>query len=298
MKSPPKVSIIASTYHSNLYIDKWLLSIEKQDIWHEAELIIISNDPSDEELFYLYNFAKKYPNQVYIKAVAREPLYASWNRAISMATSTIYAISNVDDIRKPSSLSTQVKLLENNQEATFCYGPFEIVRKFGSEDGDLIIPPAFKREEFSRSMLLGPFFIWRANRDCLKNFFDEQFKSGGDFDFAIRLALLGYGVCANESLGYYLDAGTGLSTSGELQPIERTVIELRYGIWDKVDFKYIPSALEYDLKNIKISNAYIPILELLPSYLELLKIRKKMVLKRKSKAQIFLKKILRFFGIK
>jgi glycosyltransferase involved in cell wall biosynthesis len=296
MKNSPKISIIASTYNSNLYINKWLVSIEKQDVWNEAELIIIPNDPSDEELFYLNNFAKKYPNQVYIKVVSREPLYASWNRAILMAASTIYAISNVDDIRKPSSLSTQVRLLENNLEANFCYGPFEVVTKFECETGVLVIPPAFDREEFSRSMRLGPFFIWRANKDYIKNFFDEQFKSGGDFDFAVRLSLSGYGICANESLGYYLDSGTGLSTSGELQPIERTVIELRYGIWDKVDFKYIPSALEYDLKNVKINNSFIPLHEILPSYHELFEARKKMVLKRESKVQIFLRKLLRFFG--
>jgi hypothetical protein len=83
--------------------------------------------------------------------------------------------------------------------------------------------------------------------------FDEQLVSGGDFDLAIRLALQGRAVRTTVPLGYYLDAGLGASTSPQSkQLVERTLIELRYAIYDKIDWLYVDRALEYDVKHLFI----------------------------------------------
>ena len=79
--------------------------------------------------------------------------------------------------------------------------------------------------------------------------FDEQFKSGGDMDFAMRLGRKCKGVHTNKVLGVYLDEGTGLSTGSELQPLERTVIERRYGL-NILEPRFVEKSLSYDIENI------------------------------------------------
>lgn len=265
----PRVSIIASTYHASLFIDRWLNSIEIQSIWSDAELIVVPNDADSLELSSLLAFHAKYPSQVTIVPVSRESLYSSWNRAISRSRAPLIAISNVDDIRAPEGLESQVEMLAMHSTALFSYGPFEIIETIHQLKGRQVDPPTFEPEEFTRSMHLGPFFVWKKTFNNHILYFDEQFKTGSDFDFAIRLAILGKGVKAQRSLGLYLDAGVGLSTGNPLQPIERTAIELRYGIWDKVYLEYVPAALQYDLKNILIEGNLIQIGELVPGYADL-----------------------------
>jgi len=295
MENLSRVSIIASTYKSEKFLSEWLKSIEDQHIWSQAELIVVANDPSEKEITLLREFEKKYPHQVILKVVPREGLYTSWNRAASLSHSQILAIGNVDDIRAPASLLKQVELLEQNQGASFCYGSYEVVDQFGKRAGAMVMPPAFDINEYTRGMHLGPFFVWRFNASEPNQYFDEQFKSGGDFDFAVRLALSGNGIRVSESLGFYLNCGAGLSTGNILQPIERTVVELRYGIWDKIDVDFIPAALEYDLKRIKVNGSWVSLVDLMSNYKNLLDSRKFLCISCASKKGKFMRRLNNVF---
>nr|NIT99793.1 hypothetical protein [Nitrosopumilaceae archaeon]NIU86129.1 hypothetical protein [Nitrosopumilaceae archaeon]NIV64934.1 hypothetical protein [Nitrosopumilaceae archaeon]NIX60396.1 hypothetical protein [Nitrosopumilaceae archaeon] len=65
-------------------------------------------------------------------------------------------------------------------------------------------------------------------------------------------------------LGYYLDEGKGASTRGDgRQQIERTAIELRYKIMDKVDINYLESAKEYDIQHVYNFGKKIPVRNLI-----------------------------------
>ena len=59
------------------------------------------------------------------------------------------------------------------------------------------------------------------------------------------------------NLGYYLNDGQGLSTGSRKQPIERTVIELRYGV-RVLEPHLVPETRDYDVENILIDNKKIP----------------------------------------
>ena len=230
------------------------------------ELIICANEPSPVEEQFLWEFRELWEEQVKILVVPRESLYASWNRCLKAASGEYLAIANVDDLRTVNSLEIQMKALEKDRGALFCFGPFAIVNRFPSEVGAIINPREYDQWEFSRSMMIGPFFMWRKSTNPAIQYFDEQFKSGGDFDFAIRLALHGRGIKINNLLGYYLDEGSGLSTGSELQPIERTVIELRYGIFDKLDASYLAKAKEYQIHRLQQQGQWISIKQFVPDY--------------------------------
>lgn len=276
VQKPFTISILLSTFNSEKFLDTWFKSIIQQSIWYECEIIIVANEPTPSESYLLQNFVNKYLDQVNLLTVSRENLYASWNRALRASSGKYLAIANVDDVRTPNSIGLQVTTLENNPDVLFTYGSFQIVNVFGKTNGLHISPPEFDKKEFTRSMHLGPFFVWRRTKDQSVQFFDEQFETGGDFDFAIRLALTGGGARVEDNIGYYYDGGTGLSTGSLLQPIERTVIELRYGIYDKIDYHYLPQALKYRIYELQIGNRWVAIENFVPNYAEIMSQRYKL----------------------
>ncbi|GAA6212657.1 hypothetical protein NBRC116602_23980 [Hyphomicrobiales bacterium 4NK60-0047b] len=272
----PKVSILLSIYKSEAYLSSWLKNVIQLSIWHEIELIIVANAPSSREQEIISEFLKSWREQTHYIEVDRENLYKSWNRCLNIATGKYCAIANVDDLRTPDGLEQQVNILEKHLNYLFCFSDFWSVTTFPSTKGTLVNIPNYKEEELTRGMLAGPFFIWRREDNNSRPIrFDEQFKSGGDFDFAVRLALAGQGFYHQEPVGYYLNQGTGLSTGSDLQPIERIVIELRYGIYDKIEYQYLPKAFDYDVKFIHLDNERIPISDFIDNYEEWISSRQK-----------------------
>jgi glycosyltransferase involved in cell wall biosynthesis len=264
----PRVSLLASTYRSEGFLPTWFESIQSQTLWPETELIIVANDPSPAEDRLLQSFSDRH-QQVSVLTVDREPLYRSWNRAVAASSAPLLGIANVDDLRMPKGLETQAESMEANRDALFCYGSYASSTEFPPPalTEAVVEAPEFDTEEFTRSMLLGPFFIWRRSKDSTTRYFDEQLKVGGDFDLAIRLALNGSGIRVAENLGWYYNGGSGLSTGGEAQPVERTVIELRYGIYDKLDFRYVPQAVEYVIPQLlQPGDTWLPVADVVPDY--------------------------------
>ena len=89
--------------------------------------------------------------------------------------------------------------------------------------------------------------------------FDEQLVQGADYDLALRLAFNGKGLHLPINLGYYLNEGLGQSTKPDSkQPIERTVIELRYNI-RVLEPHLVPETREYDVMNIIVDDEKIPV---------------------------------------
>ena len=173
------------------------------------------------------------------------------NRCIKEATGDLVTIWNVDDLRTPFSIESQVKaILEKKGDVVM--GNYSIVRSFG----DKTVTKVFDHKnvptsELVRSMYLGPFVMFKKTLCKKAGYFDEQLTSGADFDLSIRLAYNGKVVVADELLGYYLNEGKGASTRpGSKQSLDATVIELRYGIFDKLDLSNIPKTVTFDIPHI------------------------------------------------
>ena len=98
--------------------------------------------------------------------------------------------------------------------------------------------------------------------------FDEQFKTGADYDLALRLVRNGKAHFMSHNLGYYLNEGKGSSTNpNSKQALERTAIELRYGV-RILDQSLVQSAKNnYDLDNIIINENEIPVYKFIPEEL-------------------------------
>jgi len=252
------------------YLKLFLDELPKQTYFQNLEIVLDHNEPDEEEIMWVREFQKKYPNKIkhiIIKNV--DPIGISMNRCIKESTGEFLTIWNVDDLRTSNSIELQAQILTENINFDIVYGDYEVVDSFGKKNGKIVVHEKFPPEELTRSMIIGPFFMFRKEICNKAGYFDEQLKSGADFDFAIRLALHGVAKSINKNLGYYLNEGLGASTRpNSKQPLERTVIELRYGIYDKIDYSFLPDALNYEIYNTIQFGKKIPVNDLAPNYQE------------------------------
>ena len=250
-----RVSTITPCYNMGRYIEGFLDNLSKQT-HKDLEIVLDHNDPTDEEVKLVEQYNEKYDNIFHIKVEGVDPIGISMNRCIENASGDYLCIWNVDDLRTPDSIEVMAKALDNNPDVNFVYGNYHIVPSFGSTNGQYVDETG-KEEHLKVGMILGPFFMFRKSALKKSGVFDEQLMSGADYDLALRLAFNGKGLHIPFNLGYYLNDGQGLSTGSRKQPIERTVIELRYGV-RVLEPHLVPETREYDVENIIINDKKIP----------------------------------------
>lgn len=244
-----KVSIVLSLYNCEKYLEKYFEDALNQKGIKNIEFSIVHNAPTNNEKLIIKKYIKKL-NIIY-QEVELEPLYMSWNKAILQSTGEYIACWNVDDLREYDSIEKMAKTLDENDHIGFTYGDIIIVNSFGEKNGKYIKTPEFNKYLGTTGAIGGPFFMWRRRLIGEVGFFDEQFKSGGDFDYTVRLSIFSLGKKTSGLIGYFLNDRSGISTRySHLQILEANVIELRYGIWNKIDINYISEAFDYKINHI------------------------------------------------
>jgi GT2 family glycosyltransferase len=224
----------------------------------DLEIVLDHNDPSDEEVKLVEEYNQQYDNILHIKVEGVDPIGTSMNRCIEYATGDYLCIWNVDDLRTPDSIEIMAKVLDDNPDIDLVYGNYVIVSKFGETNGQFVdVEPHIP--ELKEGMILGPFFMFRKSLIEKSGLFDEQLIQGPDYDLALRLVRNGKAHFIPDNLGYYLNEGLGMSTKpNSKQPIERTVIELRYNV-RVLEPQLVPHTREYDVENIIVDEEKIPV---------------------------------------
>ena len=255
-----KVSTITPCYNMSKYMKGFLDNLSTQT-HKDLEIVLDHNDPSDEEVKLVEEYNDQYDNILHIKVEGVDPIGTSMNRCIEYATGDYLCIWNVDDLRTPDSIEVMAKALDENPDVDFVYGNYVIVPNFGGTEGQYVDETG-REDELTTGMILGPYFMFRKSILEKSGVFDEQLVQGADYDLALRLALNGKGLHLPINLGYYLNEGLGQSTKpNSKQPIERTVIELRYNI-RVLEPHLVPYTREYDVMNIIVDEEKIPVTNL------------------------------------
>ena len=243
-----KVSSITPCFNMERYMEGFLENLSTQT-HKDLEIVMDHNNPSDREMEMIEKYQETNDNLLHIKVDGVDPIGISMNRCIEYATGDYLCIWNVDDLRTPDSIEVMAKALDDNPDVDFVYGNYHVVPSFGSKGGH-IVDEAGKEEWLKIGMILGPFFMFRKSAIEKAGVFDEQLVSGADYDLALRLAFNGKGMHIPNILGYYLNEGMGASTRPDSkQPVERTVIELRYGI-RILEPHLVPKTRAYDVPHI------------------------------------------------
>ena len=252
-----KVSTITPCYNMSKYMKGFLDNLSTQT-HKDLEIVLDHNDPSDEEVKLVEEYNEQYDNILHIKVEGVDPIGTSMNRCIEYATGDYLCIWNVDDLRTPDSIEVMAKALDENPDVDFVYGNYIIVPKFGSTEGQYVDETG-REDELTTGMILGPYFMFRKSLLEKSGVFDEQLVQGADYDLALRLAFNAKGLHLPINLGYYLNEGLGQSTKpNSKQPIERTVIELRYNI-RVLEPHLVPYTRTYDVGNIIVDEEKIPV---------------------------------------
>ena len=251
-----KVSTITPCYNMSKYMKGFLDNLSTQT-HKDLEIVLDHNEPSDEEINLIEEYNKKHDNIFHIQVEGLDPIGISMNRCIEFATGDYLCIWNVDDLRTPDSIEVMAKALDDNPDVDFVYGNYTIVPNFGGIDGQYV-DESGREDELTTGMILGPFFMFRKSLIEKSGVFDEQLIQGADYDLALRLAFNGKGLHLPINLGYYLNEGLGQSTKPDSkQPIERTVIEMRYNI-RVLEPQLMPYTSDYDVENIIVDEQKIP----------------------------------------
>lgn len=253
-----KVTVLTSSYKSEKYLRSYFKSITQQT-FKNFEVSFQAVLPSDKEKNKLNKFKKKH---LYFKSFEHTSLISlpkAWNLGIKESQSELICIWNVNDLRTKGSLNEMVKAFESDSDIGFVYGNYTIVKKFKKRKGNFI-NESNRENELKSSMILGPFFMFRKTVVDTIGMFDEQLKSGSDYDFAMRMARKFRGLHIDYNLGYYLNDKTGISTKeGSLQEIERTVVELRYNL-EVLNPKKVKEAKDkYNISKLMINDKFVEI---------------------------------------
>lgn len=189
-------------YKTEKHLPTWTRHVlafakEAAEIGLDFEINAIANDPSDTEL-QLLKALTPYP-WFHLHQVPREPIYASWNRGMSVANAEVCTSWNVDDIRNAAAIKDGIDLLEKNPDKTaqgmVVYFPFIYKRYLNIFDYDFLVkrivvqPPAFEKQEFIQSMHIGPFFLFTKTAHQKIGGFDEKYTIVGDYEWQARAAL-------------------------------------------------------------------------------------------------------------
>ena len=252
-----KVSTITPCFNMSKYMKGFLDNLSTQT-HKNLEIVLDHNDPSDEEVKLVEDYNEQYDNILHIKVEGVDPIGTSMNRCIEYATGDYLCIWNVDDLRTPDSIEVMAKALDENPDVDFVYGNYTIVPNFGGTQGQYVDETG-REDELTTGMILGPYFMFRKSILDKSGVFDEQLVQGADYDLALRLAFNGKGLHLPVNLGYYLNEGLGQSTKPDSkQPVERTVIELRYDI-RVLEPQLVPYTRTYDIENIIVDEEKIPV---------------------------------------
>ncbi len=253
-----KVSTITPCYKMKKYLKVFLEEFSNQTLFPDIELVIDHNEPDQEELELVKYHSAEKPNIKHIVVDKVDPIGKSMNRCIQEASGEYLCVWNVDDLRTPYSIEIMAKTLDENPDVDFVYGNYIVVTSFQGKKG-YIVDVSDKQHLLKCGMILGPFFMFRKSAIQKCGLFDEQLVSGADFDLALRLAFNGKGKHIPHILGFYLNEGLGASTRpNSKQPLERTVIELRYGL-NVLEPNYIEAAKKYDIENLIINDKKISV---------------------------------------
>lgn len=266
-----QVSVITSVYRGSRYLSGFFENLINQTIFSKVELILIHNEPESDALQIIASFRRSFPRQLkHIRVNPVESLGSSWNRGWQFADTKYLAIWNIDDQRKPNALEEQARALDQSSECMLIYGDFIEVDEPGLETGRRIITPSYSKKIFSRAFPTGgALFMWRKDLAEKIGYFDEQLKVGADFDFSVRVALNDLSMCRAESLlGSFTNIKEGLSTreNAQVAAVERTVIQIRYAIYDKIRPQYLSNAQRYRTEHVEFFGKWYHVSDFIPGY--------------------------------
>lgn len=209
-KMNPKVSVCVMTYNQEKYIHQCLQSIVDQITEFEFEIIVADDCSTDETSNIVRKFVNRYPGLVRaVLHVENIGVGKNYRSAHDLALGEYVAHCDGDDIWLPGKLSFQVRLLDENPEASQCWCCADLIDDEGNRLG--VFPSKLARIFYPRSVsarqialsyaLVGQHSTQMYRRKFKFNF--DVNKPVLDFWIAFNMALQGPAVYSKKILAGY-----------------------------------------------------------------------------------------------
>jgi glycosyltransferase involved in cell wall biosynthesis len=183
------ISIICSVYNSSKWLDIYLNCVNKQ-LQKEFEIIFIDANSTDSSVSIIKNFKfRKGIKYKIIKNSERINVYKAWNLGITECSGQYVMNWNTDDLLYPSALATYYEYSKQNPSIDLFYSPFCIIN---SQNYDSIIGfrnwPEHSHELLLKFCYCGPFPLVKKSAIQSVGYFNEKYKSSGDYDMWLKLS--------------------------------------------------------------------------------------------------------------
>lgn len=188
------VSVIISTYNSELFIQGRLENLMCQTLFDKLEIIIVNSGSQQSEEKIINTFMERGLPIKYIKTEQRETIYKSWNRAIKISSGKFITNANTDDRLRDDALEILSNYLLNNPEVGLVYADQYITEIpnqsiLDSSKGKICSFPDFKKNYNFERCIIGSQPMWRASLHFNDNiWFDETLEVSGDHEFQLNIS--------------------------------------------------------------------------------------------------------------
>ena len=208
------ISVVMPCYNAEKYVCFAIKSILDQS-YANFELIIINDGSTDSTDEKIRNFRDSRIRYIGVKENLGN--YMARNIGMKAASGAYICVMDADDIAMPDRLKTQYQFLENNHKVG-CVGSQAIVINEAGDMSGRIYKPVVSSEELATLFLIDNFTLHPSlmfRNSMLKRFnlsYDESYQYASDFDFISRCAQHFPVVNTAESLMYYRQHPTQISS--------------------------------------------------------------------------------------
>lgn len=212
------VSAIVSAYKSERFIGECLKNLLLQTIADKLEIIVIDSASPEKEGEIVKHYQKDHWNIVYYRTETRETLYQAWNRGIRMALGQYITNANTDDRLRNDAYEIMSRELEANENIALVYADYFITPFENQTFAEHIRSGYCRRPDYSPSIMLagchmGPQPMWRKTVHDQIGYFEESYRSAGDYEFWCRMGVRFPMRHIPEFLGLYLHNTSGIANS-------------------------------------------------------------------------------------
>jgi glycosyltransferase involved in cell wall biosynthesis len=217
----PKISIITSVYNGDKFIRPFLEDITQQSIFKEkCELILINAASPGNEDSTISEYQEKYPDNIIYEKLDTDPgIYGVWNHAIKRSSGEFITNANLDDRHSIDFMERLGSFLADNKDSDLVYSENLLTFKENetylnnSSEGQVYPAEEFSIEAMLRGNAPHCMPMWRKSLHDTNGFFNQKYKSAGDWDFWLTCALNGSKFKKyKKPLGLYYFNPKGVST--------------------------------------------------------------------------------------
>lgn len=230
----PKVTAIVSTYASAQFLRGCLDDLLAQTLYAQGnlEILVIDSGSPEDESDIVREYQRLFAH-IRLERTERETLYASWNRAIDLATGAYLTNANTDDRHRPDALELLASHLDGSPDTAVVYAD-SLVTTVANETWDTNTAesrldwPTFSYAELQRRCIVGPQPMWRKALHARWGPFDPAFRVAGDYEFWLRIGKVERIDRYPGTLGLYYRNPGGLEHGSGSTRDETSAIQRRY----------------------------------------------------------------------